>query len=189
MRNNKQSARSLTAFLVTWALVVLTVTGIVLYVVPQGRIALWPYWSLGGLDKEQWAGIHMMFGGLFIGTGILHRYFNWKPFKKYLADRVQGRFEVKRALILSLGITAIILAMSIGNVPPVSWVFDLNAAVKDAWVSSPELEPPFGHAEEVSLAGIQAEPDEKLRSLAERHGLTPMDLLKVMLVPGFRPGA
>ena len=69
MRKNKQSARSLTAFLVTWAFVVLTVTGIVLYVVPQ------------------------------------------------------------------------------------------------------------------------AEPDEKLRSLAERHGVTPMDLLKVMLVPGFRPGA
>ena len=38
MRKNKQSARSLTAFLVTWAFVVLTVTGIVLYVVPQGRI-------------------------------------------------------------------------------------------------------------------------------------------------------
>ena len=39
MIKNKQSLRSPIAFSVTWAFVVLTVTGIVLYIVPQGRIA------------------------------------------------------------------------------------------------------------------------------------------------------
>ena len=53
MIKNKQSLRSLIAFLVTWAFAVLTVTGIVLYIVPQGRIAYWTHWSLAGLDKEQ----------------------------------------------------------------------------------------------------------------------------------------
>jgi hypothetical protein len=56
MQRNKQSARSLVAFRVTWAFVLLTVPGIVLYIVPQGRVACWIHWSLLGLKKEQWAG-------------------------------------------------------------------------------------------------------------------------------------
>ena len=54
MKKNKQSTRSLTAFLVTWSFLVLTITGLVLYIVPQGRIAYWVHWSLLGLEKEQW---------------------------------------------------------------------------------------------------------------------------------------
>ena len=68
MRKNKQSARSLTAFLVTGSFLVLTVTGIVLYVVPQGRVAYWVHWSLAGMEKDQWAWAHMIFGALFIVT-------------------------------------------------------------------------------------------------------------------------
>ena len=60
MIKNKQSTRSLIAFLVTWAFLVLMVSGIVLYLVPQGRVAYWVHWSLAGLDKEQWAAVHMM---------------------------------------------------------------------------------------------------------------------------------
>lgn len=40
------------------------------------------------------------------------------------------------------------------NIPPASWVISLNSWVKGTWVTSPELEPPFGHAEESTLAGI-----------------------------------
>ena len=293
MIKNKQSTRSLTAFLVTWSFLVLTVTGIVLlYIVPQGRVAYWVHWSLAGLEKEQWGWVHMMFGGVFIVTGVLHLYFNWKPFKKYLAGRVQGQLQVKRELIVSLVLTLLITVLSIYNLPPASWVFDLNERIKNAWITSPELEPPFGHAEEASLAGIarrmdldlksslaalQAEgirfnserdsleqvgrsngitpmavyavmrpfekvteplptaltpeevearfagtglgrkslseicaklgldiavalerletagipgqADDNARKLSERHGLSPIDLMKVMLVPGFRPGS
>ena len=154
MLKNKQSTRSLTAFLVTWAFLILTVSGIVLYIVPQGRIAYWVHWSLLGLGKTQWGNLHMVFGGLFIATGILHLYFNWKPFKKYLADRVSGHLQIKRELLLSLLISLLILVGAVANLPPVSWVFDLNEQVKDSWVSSPELEPPFGHAEAISLAAL-----------------------------------
>ncbi len=151
---NKHPARSLTAFLVTWSFLILTISGVVLYIVPQGRIAYWVHWGLWGLEKEDWGHVHMMFGGLFIVTGILHLYFNWKPFKKYLAERISGQYRVSRELAISLLLSILILAGSIWEVPPVSWVFDLNKTVKDAWVTGPDLEPPFGHAEEISLAGI-----------------------------------
>lgn len=154
MRKNKQSMRSLTAFLVTWAFFVLTVTGFILYIVPQGRVAYWVHWSLLGLEKDQWGWVHMMFGGVFIITGFLHLYFNWKPFKKYFADRVKGRFQIKQEIIVATILTIFIFAVSAANVAPASWFIDLNGWIKDSWITSPELEPPYGHAEEASLAGI-----------------------------------
>ena len=154
MRKNKHSSRSLTAFLVTWAFVVLTFTGIILYIVPQGRIANWVHWSLFGMSKDQWGWVHMMFGGVFIITGFLHLYYNWKPFKKYFADRVRGHFEPKQEVFIATALTVVIFTISALNIPPASWVIELNSAVKDSWVISPELEPPYGHAEEGTLGGI-----------------------------------
>jgi hypothetical protein len=197
MLKNKQPSRSFIAFLVTWAFVVLTVSGIVLYIVPQGRIAYWVQWSLLGLGKEAWGELHMLFGGVFIVTGFLHLYFNWKPFKNYLSARVAGHLKLKRELLYSLLATFLIGALSVLQLPPASWVFDLNAQIKDSWVSGPEAEPPFGHAEELSLAGfakrqgialpaalqslraqgltIDSERDSLTR-IARANGVTPADV-------------
>ncbi|OAD20684.1 conserved hypothetical protein, membrane, partial [Candidatus Thiomargarita nelsonii] len=142
------------AFLVTWSFIVLTVTGIVLYIVPHGRVAYWVHWSLAGMEKEQWGWVHMMFGGVFIITGILHLYYNWKPFKKYFAVRIKGHLEFKQEIVVATALTLLIFVLSVLNIPPASWVIDLNSWIKGTWVTSPDLEPPFGHAEEVSLAGI-----------------------------------
>jgi hypothetical protein len=194
MIKNKQSVRSLIAFLVTWSFAVLTVTGIVLYIIPQGRVAYWVHWSLAGMEKEQWGWVHMMFGGIFIVTGALHLYYNWKPFKKYLAERVKGELNLSREFVASLLITVAVVFLSIFNLPPASWVFTLNEYVKSSWVTSPELEPPFGHAEEVSIKGmarrmrldlkgatselqrnqIQFEPEDSLDTIARNNGTTPM---------------
>ncbi len=136
----------------------------------------------------------MMFGGIFIIAGILHLYFNWKPFKKYLARRVAGKLNISRELLSSLVLTIVILFLSIYDLPPASWVFDLNDRIKASWVTSPELEPPFGHAEEVSLKGIarrmrldlaaaieelqardiRFEPEQSLSTIARNNETTPM---------------
>ena len=201
MLKNKQSSRSLIAFIVTWAFVILTVTGLVLYVVPQGRVAYWTHWSLLGLGKEQWGDVHMIFGGIFIIAGIVHLYYNWKPFKKFLAERVKGHIQLKQEFVVAMTFSAIIIVMSIFHIPPVSWVFDLNQTLKESWVTSPELEPPFGHAEEVSLAGISRRmhldlqqgikalkregfsfsgPQDSLEKIARANNVTPMDVYAVI---------
>lgn len=154
MLSNRQSLRSLVSFLVAWSFLVLTVTGIVLYVVPQGRIAYWTHWSLAGMDKNQWSWVHMMFGGVFIVSGAIHLYFNWKPFKAFLAARVRGHLKPKREVFIATGLSLLVFFTSVFRLPPASWVIDLNEWIKASWVTSPELEPPFGHAEEVSLGGM-----------------------------------
>jgi len=209
MVRNKQSTRSLIAFLVTWSFLVLTVTGVILYIVPHGRIAFWTHWSLLGLEKEQWAGVHMMFGGIFIATGVLHLYYNWKPFKKYLAERMEGHIRVKRELVLSVTLTVLVIALSVLDLPPASWVFNWNAQIKRAWVTSPELEPPYGHAEESSLAGLAKRMDldlpaamaaleaegvrfdserDSLERIARANGTTPMAIYAIMQRFASAPG-
>jgi hypothetical protein len=154
MIRNKQSTRAFIAFLVTWAFVVLTVTGLVLYIVPKGRVAFWIQWSLFGLGKEGWGDVHILFGGIFIVTGILHLYFNWKPFCNYLAKRIKGHLELKQELLTSLVATILLIVGAIAAVPPISWVFDLNEQIKTSWAHAPGHEPPFGHAEEVALPAL-----------------------------------
>lgn len=195
MRKNKQSLRSFTAFIVTWAFIVLMVTGLVLYVVPHGRIAYWTHWSLWGLEKDRWAWIHMTFGGVFIVAAFLHLYFNWKPFKQYIADRIQGHLAFKREILIATLATLVLVFLSALDLPPASWIIRLNSDIKNAWVTEPALEPPFGHAEEASLAALARRMDfdlepalsalrdqgiavesgrETLEQIAQRNGMTPM---------------
>ncbi len=154
MIRNKQSTRAFTAFLVTWAFLVLTVTGVVLYIVPQGRVANWTQWALLGLSKDSWGDLHILFGALFILAGALHLWFNWKPFRNYLAERIKGHLELKWELLTSLATTLLLAALSVANLPPASWLFDLNDDIKAAWAGLPGGEPPFGHAEDVALATL-----------------------------------
>lgn len=201
MIKNKQSLRSLIAFLVTWSFVVLTVTGIVLYIVPHGRVAYWVHWSLAGMGKDQWGWVHMMFGGVFIVTGVIHLVLNWKPFKKYLAERTRGGLHIKQEVVVSLALTVAILAVAVLDLPPASWVIDWNSRIKNAWVTSPELEPPFGHAEAVpmtvlatrlnldlepALAALDAQgirfdgERDSLETIARANGTTPMSIYAIV---------
>ena len=205
MRKNKQSARSLTAFIVTWSFLVLTVTGLVLYIIPHGRVAYWIHWDLAGLEKDQWGGVHMIFGGMFIISGILHLYFNWKPFKKYFADRVRGHLQLKQEIVIATILTLVIFMLSVFNLPPASWVFDFNAKIKESWITSPELEPPFGHAEEVSVAVLSRKTgfdissvmsaleksqikfenkQQSLESIARQNNITPMQVYAIIQKTG-----
>jgi uncharacterized membrane protein len=195
VRAKAVNVRALMAFIVTWAFAVAIITGTILYVVPQGRVAYWTDWHLIGLAKDGWSNIHIVFGAIFIVSGIWHLYFNWKPFKKYLSERSAGHLHVKREVVIATAGTVLVVVAAIAVVPPVSWLFDLNQTVKQSWVTSPDLEPPYGHAEESSLralarrTGIDLDPalaklaadglavtgpTDNLKNIARRNDTTPM---------------
>lgn len=81
---------SLTAAL-TFLLVVLT--SIILYIVPQGRVAYWADWRLCGLSKTDWGNIHINLGFVSLIALGLHIYYNWKPLMAYLKDKAR-RFKL-----------------------------------------------------------------------------------------------
>jgi hypothetical protein len=142
--------RKLTSLTAGLAFIVMLVTSIILYIVPQGRVAYWADWKLWGLTKTDWGNIHINLGLLFLIALFLHIYYNWKPLINYLKDKS------KRIKVFTPEFNAamvITLAFFIGTylmLPPFSWVMAFNDHFKDSGAVK-YGEPPYGHAELSSL--------------------------------------
>jgi hypothetical protein len=168
---------------------------------PHGRVAYWIKWNFLGLEKDQWGNIHLFSGLLFLVAGGFHLYYNWKPLMRYLSGRVETGLRYKRELMISSLIFLWIIASGIWALPPLVFVADLSEAIKSAWVTSAELEPPFGHAERVSLktfckkqgipldqamaelreAGFKVNsPDKTLGNIADSKGTSGMGVYAVI---------
>jgi len=181
--------------------ILLILTGIILYIEPHGRVAYWTKWSFLGLEKGQWDNIHIFSGLLFLVAGGFHLYYNWKPLIKYLSGKVETTLRYKRELGVCSLILLYIVASGIWTLPPLAYVSDLGENIKSSWVTSPELEPPFGHAELVSLktfckkqripldqamaelrnAGFKVNnPNETLDEIATSKGTSGMEVYNVI---------
>jgi len=147
---NMRGLVSLVSFL---AFLGLGLTGILLYIVPQGRVAYWVNWRLIGLTKDDWAHIHTLLALLFLIAAVFHIVLNWKPLWRYVAGRAESGPPLIKELTLAVIVSALFLLGAMLMLPPFSYVVDMGqaAAAKDSWVISEDYEPPFGHAEEVSL--------------------------------------
>ena len=66
---NMRKTTSLTALL---SFILLMITIVVLYIVPQGRVAYWADWHLWEMGKEKWGNLHINFGLLFLLSVFLH---------------------------------------------------------------------------------------------------------------------
>jgi len=145
------NTRGFISFLTFLGFFLLTVTGIVIYIVPQGRIAYWIDWRFLGLTKYDWINIHILSSALFVLAGVFHIYYNWKPLVHYVVDKARGGVRLKKELALSGLIGVLIITSAIFQIPPLKYVIDLNAYIKDSWIKDETFEPPFGHAELIPL--------------------------------------
>ncbi len=142
--------RKITSLTAALSFIVTIVTSVILYIVPQGRVAYWADWRLWGLSKEQWGNVHINVGLLFLLALGLHIYYNWRPLMAYLKNRSRQMrvftpsFNVALAICLATVFGTLLVA------PPFSWVLDLNIAFKDSGARK-YGEPPYGHAELSSL--------------------------------------
>ena len=134
---------SLTALL-TFILILLT--SVILYIVPQGRVAYWADWRLWGLTKEQWGNVHIVNGLLFLLSLFLHIYYNWRPIVSYMKNKAQELKIFTKEFNVALGFTVVFTFGTLIEVPPFQWVLDLNGYVKDE-AAVKYGEPPYGHAE------------------------------------------
>jgi len=69
----------------------------------------------------------------------------------YFKDKVAKGVRLKWELAISLAVAIIIVISSLYSIPPLKYLLDLNEYIKDSWITSEEYEPPFGHAELLSL--------------------------------------
>lgn len=201
MKGKGMHGRGLTSLVALTSFVIMTITGIVLYFAPQGRVAYWVFWEFIGLSKTDWGNIHIISSIVFAVAGGFHLYFNWKPLMNYLSAKIAGSLTYRNELAAASALSVIIVAGSISLFPPFNYVIEFSAYLKDAWVYSREYEPPFGHAEQASLRTFAKRMDidlkkaeaelraqgialrsakDRLEDIAAANHITPMDIYVVI---------
>jgi hypothetical protein len=168
---NIRKITSLTMFL-SFSLCILT--SIILYIVPQGRVAYWADWHLWGMTKSQWGDIHVNLGFLMLFAGLLHVFYNWKVITAYMKNRSRkikvftGSFNVALLLCLVVGLGTFY------QIPPVYTVISFSESIKDT-AAKKYGEPPYGHAELSSLKSFTKKVDidlEGAKKLLENAGIS-----------------
>lgn len=149
-KDSGMKIRKITSLTASLSFVLMVLTSVVLYVVPQGRVAYWADWHLWGLTKTEWGNIHINLGLLFLISLFLHIYYNWKALISYLKNRAKQIKVFTPEFNLALVITIAAAVGTYAMAPPFSWVMSLNEHFKDSGAET-YGEPPYGHAELSSL--------------------------------------
>ncbi|WP_456456070.1 DUF4405 domain-containing protein [Thermovibrio sp.] len=191
--------RKYVSLFLLYTLIAMTISGIVLYVMPHGRVAYWTGWRFLGLDKDQWDSLHTIFGFLMVFFGIWHVFLNWKNIVNYLKGKA-GIFTSKEFFIATI-ITLAIAVGTIANVPPFKTVMDIGERIKNRW-PKPKTMPPAPHAELFPLKkvakvvglspqkaidvlesrGMRVDsPDETLKEIATKNDTTPAKIYEILL--------
>lgn len=158
------SIRKITSLTLLISFILLMLTSVILFIVPEGRVAYWSDWRLWGLSKTQWGEIHINLGLLFLVAGCFHLVYNWKALLAYLKNKARALKIFTPAFSIATVLTLVVLFGTLLKVPP----FNTIIAVSDYFKEEAALkygEPPYGHAELSSLA-----------LFAKRTGLDPADI-------------
>lgn len=194
------SLRRFTSLSITFSFFVMTYTGIMLFIVPQGKIAYWTNWELFGLSKTQYGNLHVTFMVLFLIGMILHIYLNWTPLMCYLKNKSRKFTLLTKEFILAFSFTLLFILGTLYQVPPFKTFLDFEDSVKESWITDKTI-PPYGHAELSSLkalckksyidldkaiitlekngiVGVKA--NKKVGLIAQENGVAPSDIYNII---------
>ncbi len=144
---NLKKITSLTMLLV---MIIMTFSGIMLFIAPPGRVAHWANWEVFGITKELYGDIHSTFMVLFILATILHIFYNWKPLTSYLKNSAKEMIFFTKDMIVASLITFVFLIGTIYSISPFSNFLDFGSDIKDSWEKEYGTAP-YSHAELASL--------------------------------------
>lgn len=192
--------RKITSMTLLTSLVVLIVNSVVLYIVPEGRIAHWANWIFLGLTKEEWADQHLTVGALFLLALIFHIYYNWSLIVSYMKNKAKELRVFTPSFAIGLLAT---LAVTVGtylHLPPMSTLVEFGNSIKENSAKTYGT-PPYGRAELSSLkefaqkerldqdksiellkaAGVQVESsDQSLKAIAAENKLSPQQVYEII---------
>jgi hypothetical protein len=208
-KKKRFSWRGWTTFVTTITFIVDTLSGIILYIAPPGRIANWTDWNVWGLSKEEWVAIHTIFGyAVLIIVGI-HLYYNWKMFWNFIWSKIRKAMNLKWEMIWATLLCLFIFLGTLWNIPPFSSTMELGDFFKDSWEES-KIETPLAHGELLSLKEFAEKTNVPVKEIldalkskgykvrdvqqtvgevAEENGVPPSKLYEDMKSGGVKPDA
>lgn len=191
--------RKITSLTIFISFLVMTYTGIMLFISPHGRIAYWSDWKLWGLSKDQYGEIHTTSMVLFVSFVSLHIYYNWKPILNYIKNSAKKISFTKKEVLIALGINFIFVAGTLSYIPPFNMFLNFEAYIKNNWAKKLG-EPLYGHAELSTLKvfckkadidlqtaqkklkerGIKFNTNQNLKTISKNNGLSPEKLYLII---------
>jgi len=200
--------RGWATFVVIISFIVDTISGIILYIAPHGRVANWTNWNIWGLHKEEWGAVHTIFGYILLIIVGIHLYYNWKIFMSFIWSKIRKALNLRWELITATLLCLFVFLGTLWNIPPFSTTMNVGETLKESWAESKAIAAPVRQAQELSLqefaAGIQAPVDQilsELRSkgfavknaqqtldeIAKENRTSPDNLYKAMISDGVKP--
>ena len=173
-KRSKFNWRGWATFVVIISFIVDTVSGIVLYIAPPGRIANWTYWTVWGLSKEAWAAIHTIFGYVLLIIVAIHLYYNWKIFLNFIWSKIRKALNLKWELITATLVCSIIFVATLWEIPPFSSTMDLGEYIKESWEEN-KADVPVSHAELLNI-----------KEFSEIINVPPEQILEILESKGYR---
>ncbi|WP_457681622.1 DUF4405 domain-containing protein [Thermovibrio sp.] len=186
--------RKFVSLFLFYSLLFMTVTGIVLFVMPHGRVAYWSGWRFLGLDKDQWDNLHVIFGFLMLFFGFWHLTLNWRSFVGYLKS-------ARKSFISATALALVVAVGAVLDLPPFKNFIELGEKFKNSW-EKPKTMPPVPHAELLPLSRVASllkmspneaasilnskgirvsSPSETLKEIARKNGTTPARIYEILL--------
>ncbi len=101
--------RAFISLLTGVSFVVMSVSGILLYIAPSGRRAAEMDWSVWALSRAQWTALHLSFSTLFVIASLAHVWLNRKPLLEYLTLKIRAARRLRwewLAVVLLAALTA-----------------------------------------------------------------------------------
>ncbi len=164
MRSKVFNFRALTSLFLVLSGLILLVSGIALYIAPIGRVAHTINWTFLRLGKDEWEALHTVFGFIALPFAVYHLVLNWRPLCHYIASKTRRVWGLKREVVVTLLLTALIFAGTLANVPPFSSIVDLGERLGNSWTTE------VGEGQGSSQEGYYEREAER----SEEHELAPL---------------
>ena len=105
--------KKITSLSLGFSFLIMSCTGIILYIAPHGRVSRWLDWHLFGLNKEQYQELHTTCMVSLLFFGILHIYFNWRAILCYLRDSSRKISFRKKEFLIAFILNAFFVSRNI----------------------------------------------------------------------------
>ncbi len=193
--------RSFISFGMLFSFILMSVTGIVLYITPPGRVAKWVTWTFFGLDKEEWQALHTIFSYFFFILGIFHVFsLNWKVIIAYLRKKSIQGINRKKELIASSLVVFFLFFGTLFKVQPLQGIMDIGEYFTESWENKDESAP-MPHTEDMTITelsdqvihlspelilnkltdrGIRTGDNKTLKEIGKENKISPFDLYKII---------
>lgn len=195
----KRILRKFVSMTSLFSFIYLAFTGVLLYIIPPGRIAYWADWEIMGLNKDNLGQTHITVSMLFLILMVLHIWLNWKSIWLYMKNR-NGRVIVFTAeTTAALAISCFVFLGTLYFIAPFSTIVNALTDYKDDYEYTIGV-PPYPHAELSSLGdfmykmnidedkayellnakGIKFGDEMSLKEIGDRNGMKPSDVYAVI---------